>query len=100
MPAQLGDAAVDVVTQQEVVVRLVVDDVAHAAQPPIGAEPRQRVVQIGRDERHPADDAGDASGRRGQREHPLGLVDPLLRVHQDRAVDAGARQRRLEIGQP
>ena len=99
VPAQPGDAAVDVVTQQVVVVGLVVDDVADAAEPAIGAQPRQRVLEIRGDERHPADDAGDALGRRGQGEHPLRLVDPLLRVHQDGAVDAGAGERRLELGQ-
>ena len=57
------------------------------------------VVEIGRDQRHPADHAGDALGRRGEVEHPLGLVDPLLRVHQDGAVDAGAGDRGLEVGE-
>ena len=98
VPPQQGDAAVDVVTQQVVVVRLVVDDVADAAEPAIGAQPRQRVLEIEGDQRHPADDAGDALGPRGHGEHPLRLVDPLLRVHQDGAFDARAGERRLELG--
>ena len=83
--------------KQPVIVRDVLHHRAQADQQRIGGERRDRVDDIGRLEIDPADHA--AHEPRGARhiEHEAGLGDGRRRLHQNRAVDAVAREQRREI---
>ena len=94
--ATLGEQAergADGRQREEVVARVVVHEVAHAAERRVGGEPVElgggdvRGVQL-----HPPDDAGHPVVLGRDLEQELGVDDRVLGLHQHRPVDAGRGQ--------
>ena len=73
MPRQRGDPAAERRPQQEPVVRLALDDMAHADELPVPGRPLHSRLDVVGLQVHPADDAGDEGVGGGELQQPLGL---------------------------
>ncbi len=92
-----GDAALEVGAEHEVVVGLVLHDVADAAEFLVHGEASELVADVDRAEVDPADHAADEVVLRRELEQPLRLGDVLLRLDCDRAIECGRAEERGEV---
>ena len=90
----------DIRMQHPVVIEQVLDHRTHTQQPAVLSEAPQGLADLGRIERHPADDAGDPGHLRSQIEQPLALGDGRRGLYEDSALDAGLLSERSEMPGP
>lgn len=86
--AEPGYGRAEVRPKEELVVRLVVDDVAEPDELRVAGESGVVVPNARRAQVHPAHHSFDVGVPVGQLQQPLGLLDHLARLHGDRAVEA------------
>jgi len=92
-----GDAPLEVVAEEEPLVRLIYDDVAEALDPRVGLEAFQPGGHIRGAQIDPAYNAFNAGVRPRQVEEPLVLVRQLTSLDGDAAVEASPTQKGLEV---
>ncbi len=95
---QGSDAAQHVGLEQELVIRLALDQVAHATKVPVGGKVREAIADLRRAEVDPSHDATDEGVVAGQIEQKLRLALRLVGLDGHAAVDAIGGEQRAEVG--
>ena len=91
------EAAEDVVADDEVVVGLVLGDVPDADELGVVLDLEQLPLAVGAGQVDPADDPGDERVPLGQAERPVVLAGVVLGLDDDRPVDPGRAEQRLQV---
>lgn len=98
---QRADTAIEGVIQNELVIRLVLDEVTQPLQLSVPLQIRQNVLKFrggdGRPANHSLHPSGISGFCLGQTQEPSGFLQGLARLHRNRTRNAGTVKKRLQI---